>query len=519
MNDIIVASSVLGRSCATQLLGPWAIEPDLFAKMWGIAQANIHIVNTPKAEKAAEASVEDNRTVKAFKVGKVGVIPLHGANTKERHSFQSMFGGYSTAEARNVIRSMAADASIGAIVLHIDSPGGAVSGTGDFADDVHEIAKGKPVLAYVEDLAASAAMWIGSQASHITASPHALVGSIGVYTTIYDESAAFEKAGVKAIVVKAGEVKAAGARGVPVDAKALGEIQGRINDINADFVAAVARGRKLDIETVKASNTGGVWMASEAQKRGLIDAIGSFDDVMRRAAALAGQSDLKTAVAMAQQKSIISEALASPPSLSAAEAPKVEANTEAAAPSEAPVQPAQDPDVKSQVAFDEPAHDEPAEKPATSSDASVSTETKMPEAAGEQPHELRPNEESTMDENTIKAMIAEQSAKAAAAALAAYKEEDAKARVSTLREEIAAETGFSVEALAGFDEKGLKAFAAEWRAKNSGVGTLPRGVRRNTSAASDEDVKVFSEADAIAGTADDWYTPEQRATMSKKAVA
>lgn len=471
LNEIALATGVTSRACATQLLGPWAIEPELFARMWGIAQANIHIVNTPqpKADGGAES---DNRSVKAFKVGKVGVMPLHGPNTKEKHSFQAMFGGYSTAEARAMLRQMAADPSIGAIVLHVDSPGGAVNGTGDFADDLHAVSQVKPTFTYIEDLGASAAMWISSQTGHITASPHAMVGSIGVYTTVYDTSEQYAKAGVKAHVIKAGEVKAAGAPGVPIDDKALASIQARINDINEDFVEAVARGRKMEIAVVRKSNTGGVWMAAEAKERGLIDALGTFEDVMRLASKAAGQADLVTKVAMAKQKTEISDALAPPPSLSTLDG---NVESEAAAPSEAPVQPAHHADAGDEpLAASDPAPaSEPAETSTSSSDMSSVSEDNGTGAIGEQPQtELRP-EESAMTNPTAQDIAALVDARVAAA-MKDHEEKVKAATLTKLRAQVSEETGMSEKALAGFDEEGLAAFLAEYRAQNSEIGVLPR---------------------------------------------
>src|SRR5690606_31819803 len=129
-----------------------------------------------------------------------------GAMTKQGSSF----GGASTVRTRRAIRSAAADKSVSAIMLLIDSPGGSVSGTSDLADDVANAKKKKPVYAYIEDTCCSAAYWVASQCSAIYANPTAIVGSIGTYMVVADYSRMAENAGVKVHCISTGKYKGAG---------------------------------------------------------------------------------------------------------------------------------------------------------------------------------------------------------------------------------------------------------------------------------------------------------------------
>ena len=79
----------------------------------------------------------------------------------------------------------AADSSIGAIVLNIDSPGGSVYGVEELADKIYKARGTKPVYAVANSLAASAAYWIGSAASQLYVTPSGEVGSIGVLAALY----------------------------------------------------------------------------------------------------------------------------------------------------------------------------------------------------------------------------------------------------------------------------------------------------------------------------------------------
>ncbi len=167
----------------------------------------------------------------------VGVLPLHGPSMKAR----SKYGGYSTVDARRQLRAMAADERVGAILLHIDSPGGHVAGTKELADDVAAVDQTKPVHAYIEDAGASAAYWVASQARTIAANAMAMVGSLGTFTVLYDLSKAAEMEGVQVHVVSTGERKGAAAPGTPVTDEDVAEAQRLVDGFDAFFRAARPR--------------------------------------------------------------------------------------------------------------------------------------------------------------------------------------------------------------------------------------------------------------------------------------
>lgn len=211
----------------------------------------------------------------------VGVLPLHGPSMKAR----SKYGGYSTVDARRQLRAMAADDRVGAILLHIDSPGGHVAGTKELADDVAAIDQTKPVHAYLEDAGASAAYWIASQARTVTANAMAMVGSLGTFTVLYDLSKSAEMDGVQVHVVSTGERKGAAAPGTPVTDGDLAEAQRLVDGFDAFFRAAVRDGRELGAKDAAAVWTGAVWLAGEAKDLGLVDRVESLDAAVERVAA------------------------------------------------------------------------------------------------------------------------------------------------------------------------------------------------------------------------------------------
>ena len=203
----------------------------------------------------------------------IAVISITGALMKQRASFSR---ATSTALLRRSIRSAAADRDIRGIMMVIDSPGGTVAGTGDLADDIAAAAGQKPVHAFFEDLAASAAYWVGSQANHVSANPTALVGSIGTFAVVHDLSKAADDAGIKVHVIKAGEFKGAGAPGSVVTDDQLAQMQIMVDGLNEHFLDGVASGRGMNRAQVNQLNDGRVHIAATAQELNLIDAVESF---------------------------------------------------------------------------------------------------------------------------------------------------------------------------------------------------------------------------------------------------
>jgi len=255
-----------------QYFGPWAIEEERFrAAVERIGQmdlqAHVHV-------QMARGKGEPNFNAAVTADG-IAHVELSGPLMKQ---VSSLSGGTSTVEARAQVRRAARDESIAAIVLRIDSPGGTVSGTQDLADEVAAAAQRKPVVAYIEDLGASAAYWIASQARAVYAANHStLVGSIGTYAVLYDMSARAAMLGVKVHVIRAGDNKGAGTPGTEITPEQLSRWQTLVGSLNEQFLLGVARGRKLPLARVRELATGDVHVGEAAKALGLIDGVQSFD--------------------------------------------------------------------------------------------------------------------------------------------------------------------------------------------------------------------------------------------------
>ena len=263
----------------SEYAGPWAMEPNAFRMAWDTFK-NTDLVTHMRADSEKSKDLpESRRTSQVQNVplrnGKsVSVISMFGTLMKQRSSM----GGTSTIDLRREIRQAANDPEVGAILLAIESPGGTVSGTDDLAREVKSARVRKPVWAYVEDLCASAAYWVASQAGLVYANSHtALVGSIGTFMQIFDLSAAFARDGVKAIVFATGPLKGAGAPGTEVTEQQQKYFQSLIEGSQREFDRAVRAGRGLSESELKAVRTGGVFQAQEAMSNRLIDGIQSLE--------------------------------------------------------------------------------------------------------------------------------------------------------------------------------------------------------------------------------------------------
>lgn len=274
-------------SRVTDWLGAWGIEESHGMRLLAQVRAAdlfAHIANAP--QRTAAAAWYD-----VAKVGKetVAVVTLTGVLMK---SVPSMQQGTSTIEARRAIRKAADDPDVSAILLAIESPGGTVSGTFDLAADIKAAAKKKPVWAQIEDLGASAAYAAASQADKIFANnATAEVGSIGTVMAVYDLSGQAEKEGIKTLVFKTGPIKGAGIPGSVITEEQQAHFQARVDEAQKSFDAAVQKGRGLTDKQLADVKTGGVFGATEALSRKLIDGIQSMDVTISQLAAEARRAN------------------------------------------------------------------------------------------------------------------------------------------------------------------------------------------------------------------------------------
>jgi protease-4 len=217
----------------------------------------------------------------------VAVIPVQG--TIQKRGGMCSTG---TKQLAQMLASANADSQVGSIVLDIDSPGGAVDGTEEFANLV--AASRKPVVAHIDGLGASAAYWIASQARHISISSAttAYAGSLGVLCTHVAQGQALEKSGQQVTILRSTRAKdKARFNGLePLTDELKASITADLDTIAGTFISAVETGRAGKLSASEDVFTGKVYAGQDARQHGLVDSIGTLQDAINQAAKLGRES-------------------------------------------------------------------------------------------------------------------------------------------------------------------------------------------------------------------------------------
>ncbi len=184
------------------------------------------------------------------------------------------------------LKRAAADPTVKAVVVHVNSPGGSVVAS----NEIHKLLKdfAKPVVFYFGETAASGGYYIACAGKWIVANPDTLTGSIGVITEIPNTDELLKKIGVQFIVIKSGANKDIGNpfRAMTDDEKKL--FQAIIDEAYAGFVKIVADGRNLPEDKVRPIADGRVYTGRQAKELGLVDQLGYLDDAVSKAGELGG---------------------------------------------------------------------------------------------------------------------------------------------------------------------------------------------------------------------------------------
>lgn len=185
------------------------------------------------------------------------------------------------------------DDTVKAIVLRIDSPGGAVAPSQEIYTEVKKVVAEKPVIVSMGSVAASGGYYIAVGAQKIVANPGTMTGSIGVLMEFANYEELLKKIGWRNEVVKSGRFKDIGSPDRPMTDDDRRILQAMIDDVQDQFVAAVAEGRHMETGKVRALADGRIMTGRQAQAAGLVDELGGLEDAIDLAAELAGIEDPK----------------------------------------------------------------------------------------------------------------------------------------------------------------------------------------------------------------------------------
>lgn len=210
------------------------------------------------------------------------VVPVHGVCARYLSAMETDCGGLDLNDTEETLREAQADPRVQGIVLHFNSPGGTVTGIPELAALIRTIGETKPVIAFTDAQCCSAAYWLASACDSIVVTPTADVGSIGVYSALVDESAAWAQEGLKLELMKAGKHKAMGIPGLPLAPEDRALIQAEVDSIYAMFTSDVVANRARNGATVAEDTMQGqTFMGGSAVAVGLADrVVGSLTDLL-----------------------------------------------------------------------------------------------------------------------------------------------------------------------------------------------------------------------------------------------
>jgi protease-4 len=194
----------------------------------------------------------------------VGVVKIHGTIMESEKMLKSL-------------KEMEEDSSVKAIILRIDSPGGAVGPSQEVHDAILRVKKTKPVVASFESVAASGGFYIAVAADRIVSNPGTLTGSIGVIMNMANLSELYKWAKVERYNIKSGKFKDVGTENRPMTEEEHKLMQNLIDNVYQQFLKAVADGRRLPIEKVQPYADGRVLSGEQAFELGLVDKLGGLD--------------------------------------------------------------------------------------------------------------------------------------------------------------------------------------------------------------------------------------------------
>ncbi|WP_022853350.1 signal peptide peptidase SppA [Thermodesulfatator atlanticus] len=206
---------------------------------------------------------------------KIGIVEIKGLITDADKTLR-------------VIRNYERNDHVKAVVVRIDSPGGAVGASQEIYLALKELAQKKTVVASMGSVAASGGLYVALGAQKIVAAPGTMTGSIGVMIQVPNVSKLLEKVGIETTILKSGPYKDTGSMFRPLREDEKKVLYQTIKDVYQQFVEAIATSRGLNPEEIKKFADGRVFTGKKAKEYGLVDELGNFNDAIYLAAKLAG---------------------------------------------------------------------------------------------------------------------------------------------------------------------------------------------------------------------------------------
>jgi protease-4 len=186
------------------------------------------------------------------------------------------------------LKDYSKDSSVKAIVIRVDSPGGAVAPSQEIYEEILKIKEKKKVIVSMGSVAASGGYYISAPAHKIVANPGTLTGSIGVIMEIPNVTGLMKKIGLSAEIIKSGKNKDIASMYKSLTKEQREILQEVLDDVHDQFISAIADARGIEYEEVKKIADGRIFTGKKAKQIGLVDEIGNLQDAIMLAGQLTG---------------------------------------------------------------------------------------------------------------------------------------------------------------------------------------------------------------------------------------
>lgn len=210
-----------------------------------------------------------------FSGDRVGVVEITGPISDSKRALKD-------------IKAFADDEHVKAVVVRIDSPGGAVGPSQEIYDAIRKLRQKKKVIASLGSLAASGGFYIAVAADKVYANPGTLTGSIGVIMQVPNLAGVMKWMGLEMNTITAGKMKDSGSPFRPMTEEERKYFESVLLDVHEQFIAAVAEGRGLEPEAVRPYADGRVFSGRQAKEWKLVDELGGIEQAVAEAGRLGG---------------------------------------------------------------------------------------------------------------------------------------------------------------------------------------------------------------------------------------
>lgn len=201
------------------------------------------------------------------------------------------------------IDSIREDDNVKALVVRIDSPGGAVGASQEIYSELKELGQEIPIIASIGGVGASGGYYIACAAEKIYANPGAITGSIGVIAQFASYEKLLDWAKIDVEVIKSGEYKDVGSAFREMNEADIEYIQQLIDNVYIQFKTVVADSRDLDTKQIDRVADGKIYTGEQALNLKLVDELGTINDAISAAGNLGGIDDDPEVINFPKKKS------------------------------------------------------------------------------------------------------------------------------------------------------------------------------------------------------------------------